>query len=91
MANYGLLKSFAIDDGELDGCSAQECFVLGYELAQIDCALETGAPIRQPIHADNQLRITTSCNNAKRRFTITWMPGDESESWMLLEVAEQEC
>lgn len=27
--NYILLESFQIDDGELDGLSPQECFVLG--------------------------------------------------------------
>jgi hypothetical protein len=87
MANFGLVKSFDIDNGELDGVSAQQCFVLGYELAQIDFLLKSGDAIRQPIHADNLSRIQKSCADANRRFRTTWMAGDQSESWLLLEVA----
>jgi hypothetical protein len=31
MAEFGLLESFGIDDGELDGLSPQACFALGVE------------------------------------------------------------
>lgn len=87
MPEFGLIKSFAIDDGQLDGLTPQECFVLGYELAQIDHQLGTGVPIRQPVHADNRERIASSCRDAERRFNLSWLPGDASESWLLLEVA----
>jgi len=36
MNQFSLMRFFKIDDGELDGLRPQECFVLGYELAQID-------------------------------------------------------
>ena len=86
MAKFGLIKSFGIDNGELDGLRPQQCFVLGYELAQIDHLLALGKPIRQPVHADNRDRIAASCADAWRLHRFSWMEGDESESWLLLEV-----
>lgn len=87
MCEFGLVKSFQIDDGELDGLRAQECFVLGYELAQVDQLLKAPPEIRQPVHADNQSRIKSACEDADRPYRLTWLPGDVSESWLLLEVA----
>lgn len=86
MANFGLIKSFAIDDGQLDGLSAQECFVLGYELAQVDHLLSSGHAIRQPVHVENRERLEASCRDAERTFTISWLEGDVSESWLMLVV-----
>ena len=86
MANFGLIKSFGIDDGELDEISSVESFVLGYELAQIDHLLELSDAIRKPIHAHNRERIEKACVDANRQFRITWLQGDHSESWLMLEV-----
>lgn len=86
MSNFGLIKSFGIDNGELDAMSAQECFVLGYELAQIDALLERGDEIHKPVHADNRSRIESACRDAGADFRLNWLPGDLSESWLLLEV-----
>lgn len=83
---FGLVKSFATDDQELDGLSAQEIFVLGYELAVVDKMLERADPIRQPVHAENKERIESSCKDAERPHKLTWLEGDSSESWLLLEV-----
>lgn len=94
MSDFGLIKSFDIDDGELDGASPQECFVLGYELAQIDHLLATDEQISKPVHADNRGRIEAACLDSKRPFKLTWCAGDMSESWMLLEVpprASNQC
>ena len=89
MSNFGLVKSFDIDHGELDGLRPQECFVLGYELAEIDQLLKLGQAIERPVHAMNRARIETSCRDAGRRCSITWMPGDASETWQWLKVAER--
>src|SRR5436190_23824872 len=86
MANFGLIKSFDIDDGQLDGLSSQQCFVLGYELAEVDCLLKIDQPIKRPVHADNRERIEFSCRDSGRAYKLNWMQGDPSESWMLLEV-----
>lgn len=87
MAEFGLIKPFQIDNGELDGLRPQDCFVLGYELAQVDQLLKATAEIRQPVHADNRARIESACKDAGRPYRLTWLPGDASESWLLLEVA----
>ncbi len=87
MSEFGLVKSFQIDNGELDGLRPQDCFVLGYELAQVDQLLKGTTGIRQPVHADNRERIESACNDAGRPFQLAWLSGDVSESWLLLEVA----
>lgn len=90
MAQFGMLKSFNIDNGELAGLTPQECFVLGYELAQIDEQLKSPAEIKKPVHAGNRTRIIESCNDANREFTLNWSPADPSESWMTLDVKSAE-
>lgn len=85
MSGFELQKSFGIDHGELDGLSAQQCFVLGYELAQVERLLSQDTSIRKPINADNRLRIEAACRESGRKYQISWMPGDQSESWMLLD------
>ena len=87
MADYGLIKSFDIDHDELDGIAPKQCFVLGYELAQIDFLLKQSAAIRKPVNADNRERIAKACDECGRRYTLEWMPMDPSEAWMFLEVA----
>ena len=86
MSKFNLQKSFNIDTGELDGLSAQECFCLGYELAQIDNLLANDCAIHKPVHVDNRARIEVACQDAGRPHRMTWLPGDSSESWLLLEV-----
>lgn len=87
MPEYGLIKSFDIDNGELEGLGPQEIFVLGYELAQIDHKLEGTKEFSQPVHAENRQRIIKACGDSGRQYRLTWLPGDESESWLLLQVA----
>jgi len=90
MAEFEMKKSFNIDNGELDGFTPQNCFVLGYELAQIDALLETGKEFRKPVHAANQDRILKSCTDAGRLHSLNWMQGDPSEAWMELQVEAAE-
>lgn len=87
MANYGLIKSFGIDSGELDGLRRKDCFVLGYELALIDGLLKyESKPIAQLVHASNRERVEQSCKDAGRPFKLSWMQADPSEDWMMLHV-----
>lgn len=87
MSEYGLVKSFDIDHGELDGIPAPQCFVMGYELALIDEALKRPERIWRPVHAANFGRVEKSCRDANRDFSLTYMHDDPSEGWMWLEVA----
>ena len=86
MADFGCIRPFHIDNGELDGESPQQCFVLGYELAQIDMMLERPEPIVRPVHAQNKERIVEALKNSGREYRLTWAAGDVSESWMMLAV-----
>ncbi len=86
MSKFGLVKSFQIDNGELDGHSAQEIFVLGYELAQIDQLLKEAVSVQLPVHAGNRDRIIAACVDAGREYQLTWLPDDISESWLLLKL-----
>lgn len=87
MADFGLVKSFGIDNGELDGLGPQECFVLDYELAQIDDLLsDITIGFRKTVHVANRERISASCRDAGREFTLSWLPDDSSEAWLCLDV-----
>jgi hypothetical protein len=86
MASFGLVASFGIDNGELDGLSRQECFVLGFELSTIYELLKQDSPIDLSVHAHNHHRIERFCRDAKRDFSLTWLPGAKSETWMVLRV-----
>lgn len=86
MADFRMQKSFGIDDGELDGLSPQQCFVLGYELAQLDTLLRRPAGFNKPVHAANRARIEASCQAENREFRLDWMADDPSESWLSLTV-----
>lgn len=90
MSDYSMIRPFDVDDGQLDGLSSQQCFVLGYELAMIDGLLEKPEGFEQPIHANNMERIKIGCLKAKREFTIVWMDEDVSESWMWLKVSAKQ-
>lgn len=78
---------FDIDNGELDGLRPQECFVLGYELAQIDGLLKTGEQFQKPVHASNRNRIEAELKRQERHYKLHYMQDDVSESWMWLAVA----
>lgn len=84
MATYGLKKSFNIDNGELDQLRRNECFVLGYELGSIDELLKLPAAFAKPVHPENQERVNKSCVDSGREFSLKWMAGDASESWLQL-------
>lgn len=88
-AEYELFTPFGIDDGELDGKTPQECFVLGYELAQVDMLLRSSEGFERPVHADNFDRIVRSCLKAGRGYEINWMPDDKSEDWRWLKVDQR--
>lgn len=82
---YRIVRPFNIDDGELDGISRQESFVLGYELALVDVRLETEpGGFEMPVHADNRGRIQSHADKIGRIVRMDWMPSDKSESWMTL-------
>lgn len=89
MDDFKLVQSFGIDNGELDGMTPQECFVLGYELCHIHDVLARGYGHEGPVHAANRERIEDACDKAEAEYILTWMPNDTSETWMLLRIGSK--
>lgn len=87
MSEFGLIRSFNIDDGQLDSNTKQECFVLGYECAIVDERLKSPMEFSQLLHAENRERVVSACIDAGRQHQVTWMDQDQSESWMMLYVS----
>lgn len=84
---FGLIESWrSIDDGEL-GLTPSQIFTLGYECADIKHRLNTGEAIKERmVSAHNENRIRSYCKEAERKFTLAWMVGDSSETWLCLDV-----
>lgn len=79
---FGLIESFNIDNGELDGLTPQEVFVLGYQLASISVKAELhDGPFHAVFNAANWDRIEVAMSKRDRHFNLVRMPGDLSENW----------
>lgn len=88
MSDFGLIRSFGIDDGELEGLTPQQIFVLGYELAELDRLIDKCKyGFTKLFHAANVDRITTKLQQSGRGWEIRWMDSDQSEDWVMLSVA----
>lgn len=86
MAWFGLKRSFGIDDGELDGIPARDCFVLGYELALWDERLAKQLPFSMLAHAENLDRMKAALPIGVQ-CKLIWHEGDESETWVTVVVS----
>lgn len=82
MAEFKSCRPFDIDNDELSGKSLQQCFVLGYELCQIDALVRLGKGFSKMIHASNQDRIEAELKRQKREFRFVWLSEDKSEDWV---------
>lgn len=82
---FGLAEPFDIDDGELDGLTPQQCFVLGVEWATFRHAMQSGDEIGMMIHAENCQRIKAMTERHGRRFTAQFHD-DAGESWVSIHV-----
>ena len=89
-AEFEHVRSFGIDNGELDGLSPENVFVLGYELAMVDAQIGKGEALRRSVHAENSVRIESELKRLERQYEIGWMSDDASESWLYLEVEAAE-
>lgn len=89
MAEWGCVRSFGVDDGELDGFSPAEVFVLGYELAQVDAKIAIGKAFDSLVHSANRDRIESELKKRNRQYKFTYMQNDQSEDWMQLFVSAE--
>ena len=90
--DFEMMEPFGIDDGELGDASQQQCFVLGYELAQIHSLAErvTDRDAEKTVHAANIKRIETALENRGRQYSWMWPSDDKSESWVFLKIFAKE-
>lgn len=89
--NFGLIRPFNVDDGELDGLTHAECFTLGYELALFDERLKTGERFEMLAHAANKHRIEAEAAKQCRLMASAFLPDDRSESWIELAVEKSDA
>lgn len=66
MTAFEMSESFSIDNGELAGLSPQQCFVLGYELAQVSAMLVAGEKVDRPVHPQNRERLERAAKLRQR-------------------------
>lgn len=79
--------SLDIDDGQLDGKTPQECFLLGYEYATITTRIRLGYPFETLVNADNADRIDEFCRSigGQCRYVLAWNRSDQTEQWKYFE------
>lgn len=77
-----MVEPFYIDDGELNGLSPEQIFVLGFEFGSIREKIERGQPFSQMFHSDNYDRIKAMCEN---RDDLNWTL-HLHDDWPVLEV-----
>lgn len=65
--NFGLVQSFDIDDGSLDGETRQQAFTLGVEWGRAWELARQPRPFTLSIHAENSARILAMLAQQGRR------------------------
>lgn len=65
---YSLLEPFYIDNGELEGLSPQECFVLGVEWQMVVDLADKPEGFGRPVQEANVWRISKALQLRGRKF-----------------------
>lgn len=71
---YELVQAFDIDDGELDGLSPQQCFVLGVEYESCRQLIIAGKLFTKTIHSANAERLSRI--SAALTYQAKWLNDD---------------
>lgn len=86
-ANFDLCEPFDIDNGELDGLTPQECFVLGVEWCQFWKLLDDGTAFELTVHERNASRLQALAVRHKRDCSVHWIHEDHA-GWRLIRVGD---
>jgi hypothetical protein len=83
---FECVEPFGIDNGELTELSPQECFTLGVEWQMVMADANRPEPFARPIHLQNRDRLAEALSKRGRKFSVSFMHDDPSESWLWLNV-----
>jgi hypothetical protein len=85
---YELVVRFHIDNGELDGETAEDAFVLGVEFALFHSYLvNDAASFEAPVHEQNVGRLEKACWQNQRQVCVK--RSDNKSNWCTLVVGKQ--
>lgn len=85
-AEFTPVEPFDVDDGELDGLTPAECFVLGVEWQMVAARAATPDGFERPVHVENRDRLAALLDRRGRRYRMAHMHDDVSEGWLWLTV-----
>jgi hypothetical protein len=84
---FELGDSFYCDNGELDGLTPAQCFVLGVEWDHIVKSVERHEQeLNFTVHSDNRERLEKAIEKRDRKCEWQWPHDDVSEEWVYLKV-----
>ena len=80
---FGVIRDFAVDDGQLDGLDLKEAFVLGYELSTIDKMLLEFEHLGEVllVHSRNLERIKSYAEKLGKQLRVSFAHNNVSEEW----------
>jgi hypothetical protein len=79
-SKFKLTDSFYIDDGELEGITPQEIFVLGVEWEMLRATIDFGRTLENyPFHPNNKMRVEKMLQKRKAIYEIS-----EDGGWLFL-------
>jgi len=84
-SGWGLVESFGVDDGELDGLTPAQCFTLGVEWERFYQRLMSDELFKMLINEHNHDRIQTLVKKHARRYDLTNM----GSGWYEVTVGER--
>lgn len=87
-ADFGLVDSFNIDNGELNGLEGHVCFVLGCEWQNVVSTVDLNRDrsLSFTVHSVNKDRLQAAMERRKRVTLWRWPSDDISEEWVYLDV-----
>lgn len=88
--DYHCVEPFGVDHGELDGLRPQEIFVLGVEWKAVAVQADGDDGFERPVHVENRDRLAAILERRGRKYRMSFMADDSSESWLWLAVEPRE-
>lgn len=82
-AEWGLVEPFDVDNGQLDGLTAAECFTLGVEWQMFRAKLDEDGSFVDQVHTANADRLMAMARRRGKQVTRHWLHDDYAD-WCTL-------